>query len=247
MCLIAFAWRAHASLPLVVAANRDEWRARPTEPAHAWEGLFAGRDRLAGGTWLGFTAAGRFAALTNVREPSVPSPGAPSRGALVSGFLHDTRAPRAFLEALDAAPYASFNLLVGDLDELYYFGSPRREIVRVPPGVHALSNHRLNEPWPKVERSKAALAALLGHGEPSAQALCDIMSDTRAAADDQLPDTGVGLELERKLAPILLTGGAYGTRCTSVLLARDDRSIEFHEYTRDQHGNVDAHVELRSG
>lgn len=242
MCLIAFAWRAHPRYPLLVAANRDEWRARPTEPAHAWDGLFAGRDAKAGGTWLGVTPGGRFAALTNVREPSVARPGAPSRGALVTRFLQARSEPRAYLEALDPTGYAGFNLLVSDGRTLAYYGSPRGEIREVEPGVHALSNHRLDEPWPKVRRSSDALTRALD--DPRIEVLFAILSDPTGAADADLPDTGVGLALERRLAPILLVGGEYGTRCSTVVRMREDGHLDFHEWTRDESGRVVSQVTM---
>lgn len=244
MCLVTFAWQAHSRYPLVVAANRDEWRQRPTEPAHEWDGILGGRDRQAGGTWLGITRTGRFAALTNVREPSVARAGAPSRGALVTDYLQSANEPRAHLEELVPAAYAGFNLLVGTNAALAYFGSQRGEAQTVVPGVHGLSNHRLDEPWPKVERSKAALAAALAADEPSVEVLFDMLSDVTPVADAALPDTGVGLALERRLAPILLVGSDYGTRCSTVLRVRGDGFFELHERTRDADGRVVSAVIL---
>ena len=201
MCLVTFAWLAHPRYPLIVAANRDEWRQRPTEPAHEWDGVLAGRDLQAGGTWMGITHGGRFAALTNVREPSVGTPGLRSRGELVTRYLQSATEPRDFLAAIDADEYAGFNLLAGTRTSLFYVGSQRREILAVPAGVHGLSNHRLDEPWPKVQRSTAVLRAALTEGEPSVETLFTMLSDATPAPDDTLPETGVGLVLERRLTP----------------------------------------------
>lgn len=250
MCLIVFGWRAHARYPLVVAANRDEWRARPSAPLHRWDepaGIVAGRDLQAGGTWLGLRGP-RFAALTNVREPSLPHPGARSRGGLVVDYLQREEAPAAHLAALaaHAAHYPGFNLLAGDADSLGYFGSLRGEVIDVAPGVHGLSNHRLDEPWPKVLRAKAALGRALAASTPAVDELFELLSDARGVRDAELPDTGVGLELERKLAPVLLVGPNYGTRCSTVLLRRDDGHLTVHERTRDEHGRVVSEVVIAS-
>lgn len=243
MCLIAFAWKVHPRAPLVVAANRDEWRERPTDPLAPWPeppGVFAGRDRSAGGTWLGLGPNRRFAALTNVREPSRPVPGAPSRGGLVLDFLRSATAPLDHLQALatHASAYQGFNLLVGDDDTLGYFGSLRGEVLSVPPGVHGLSNHRLDEPWPKVRRATEALTLAIQEPVLDLEALFALLADDRPAADAELPDTGVGLELERRLAPVLLTGPGYGTRCSTVVIHHDDGRREIRERTRDAHGAV---------
>jgi uncharacterized protein with NRDE domain len=239
MCLIAIAWQAHPDHPLVVAANRDEWRERPAAAARWWDDhpqLLAGRDLQAGGTWMGITRGRRFAAVTNFRDPSDRRSTALSRGTLVAEFLLGTGTPDEYLRDLAgrAAHYNGFNLLVSDGASLIYFGSREGEVREVEPGVHALSNHLLDEPWPKVQRARAALAgALAGGDEP----LFAMLSDTAPAPDDQLPDTGVGLERERLLSPILIAGADYGTRASTVLRA-GRRSARFEERTRDATGAV---------
>lgn len=243
MCLIAIAWQAHPDFPLVVAANRDEWRDRPALPAHWWEGhpgLLAGRDLQAGGTWMGVTPAGRFAAVTNFRDPSDRRSTALSRGTLVAGFLLGSETPGAYLRGLAdrAAQYNGFNLLVGDGDSLLYLGSREGEVRAVEPGVHALSNHLLDEPWPKVQRARAALAATLGDGD---EPLFAMLSDATPAPDSQLPDTGVGIERERMLSPILITGADYGTRASTVLRVRRG-GARLEERTRDATGAVTGTV-----
>lgn len=255
MCLIAFAWQAHPEFPLIVVANRDEWRARPTAPAHWWSDaphLLAGRDLEAGGTWLGVTRNGRFAALTNFRDPSDKKPSAPSRGELVRAFLDSLEAPVPFLSTLRsrAARYAGFNLLVGDGESLACYSQREDAILPVPPGIHALSNHSLNEPWPKVERAKSLLSAALEDlssektdAGPSLAPYFDLLSDTGRPADASLPDTGVGLEWERVLSPILITGEAYGTRSSTVLVVRKNGQFQFLEGTRDAHGDVTSQSE----
>ncbi len=246
MCLIAFAWKAHPDYPLVVGANRDEWHDRPTAAA-AWWGdypnILAGRDLKADGTWLGISRNGRFAALTNFRDPSDKKSDAPSRGHLVSRFLSGTESARDYLLALrkDAQRYQGFNLLVGDGDSLFYFSSRTEEILPVPAGVHALSNHMLNEPWPKVEMAKSALGAALQQEMPEGarqMAIYEFLSNHETASDSVLPDTGVGLEWERILSPAMIVTEKYGTRCSTVLTINAGGDVAFEERSCDQRGTV---------
>jgi uncharacterized protein with NRDE domain len=240
MCLIAIAWQAHPAFPLVVAANRDEWRDRPAIAAHWWPdepSLLAGRDLQAGGTWMGVTKGGRFAAVTNFRDPSERRSTARSRGELVAQFLLRSETPAAYLAGLAsrAGEYNAFNLLASDGRELWYFGSREGEVRRVDPGVHALSNHLLDEPWPKVTKARKALAATLADGD---ERLFAMLSDRTPAPDEVLPQTGVGLERERWLSSILITGEKYGTRASTVLRIGAEREARFEERTRNEAGAV---------
>ncbi len=246
MCLIAFAWQAHPEYQLVVAANRDEWHDRPAALAAWWSdfpNILAGRDLKAGGTWLGITRSGRFAALTNFRDPSDRKTGAPTRGKLVSDFLICDMGARDYLLALRerAHVYQGFNLLASDGSSLHYFSSRIGEIIKVPPGVYALSNHTLNEPWPKVEKAKSSLSAAL-QGEMPREArqlaIYELLSDATPASDDALPDTGVGLEWERVLSPAMIVGERYGTRCSTVVSISLNGEISLTEFTRDENGTV---------
>lgn len=246
MCLIAFAWKAHPGYSLVVAANRDEWHERPAAPGAWWADhpdVLAGRDLQAGGTWLGISRRGRFAALTNFRDPSDRKADAPSRGQLVTEFLVGKQSAQEYLRALreNAARYQGFNLLVGDGDTLFYFSSRMGEIITVPPGVHALSNHALNQPWPKVENAKSALGAALQAKMPEdarRMAFYELLSNDKLAPDAALPDTGVGLEWERVLSPALIVGEKYGTRCSTVLTISVTGDVCFGEHTRGAKGDV---------
>ncbi len=240
MCLIAIAWQAHPGFPLVVAANRDEWRDRPALALHWWEDhpeILAGRDLRAGGTWMGITRSGRFAAVTNFRDPSERNSTALSRGNLVTEFLLGGETPERFLAGLAgrAASYNGFNLLAGDARSLCYFGSREGEVREVEPGVHALSNHLLDEPWPKVSRAREAMREAAGDGDAP---LFAMLSDTTPAPDAELPHTGVGLERERWLSPALITGEAYGTRASTVLRAGADGLVRVEERTRGPDGGV---------
>ena len=244
MCLIALAHRVHPDYPLVVAANRDELYARPTAQAAFWQdqpSILAGRDLECMGTWLGVTTRGRFAAVTNFRDPSEKRSTARSRGGLVSDFLLSDAAPEGFLAALapHAGEYNGFNLIVGDGASLWYFGSREAEARAIEPGVHGLSNHRLDEPWPKVVRGRMAMEEALGEADP-APPLFAALADATGAPDDLLPDTGVGIAWERRLASPLITGPDYGTRSSTVLTATDGGAIFFEERTLGQTGEPEA-------
>ncbi len=241
MCLLLFAHDAHPRYRLVVVANRDEALARPAEQAHVWPdgpSIAAGRDREAGGTWLGITRAGRCAALTNVRDPGdlrPRAPGEPSRGALASDFLRGDEAPLAYASrvAAEGARYRGYNLVVGDARALAYTSNRGAAGARrVEPGLHGLSNHRLDTPWPKVTQGLSALRdALAGGGPVDVDALLSMMRDETPAPDADLPDTGVGLELERRLSPRFIRLPAYGTRCTTVLLVERSGAVSLVERT----------------
>jgi uncharacterized protein with NRDE domain len=242
VCLIALAWRARADLPLVVAANRDEWRERPTQAAHWWKEhpeLLAGKDLRAGGTWMGITRAGRFAAVTNFRDPSDKRSTARSRGALVTEFLLGSDTPARFLSELAARAHEfnGFNVIVGDGASLLYFGSRENMARPVEPGIHALSNHLLDEPWPKVVRARRHMEDAMAVAEPAAQ-LFEMLSEQGLADDQALPDTGVGIAWERRLSSALITGEDYGTRASTVMTLAADGEVDFEERTRDANGAV---------
>jgi len=240
MCLILFAWRRHPEWQLVVAANRDEFHARPTRAADFWDegDLLAGRDLQGGGTWLGVTRSGRFAALTNVREPGRAPPADPrSRGELVRGFLLGDASPAAWAASLDGEAYPGFNLLLGDAERLVWT-SNRGGTRELEPGLYGVSNGGLDAPWPKVTGGKRALSEALESQSPDDGALLELLADTSAPPDAALPDTGVGLELERRLAPRFLVGEAYGTRCSTALWLDPARGCRFTEQNFDPAGRI---------
>jgi uncharacterized protein with NRDE domain len=239
MCLIAFAWNAHPALRLVVAANRDEMYDRPAAPADWWADapdVLAGRDLREGGTWMGITRGGRFAAVTNYRDPGLAQrTGAPSRGALIADFLRGGMDAEAYARELAtrAVAYNGFNLLVGDDGGLFYLSNRADGVRRLEPGVYGLSNALLDTPWPKVERAKAAMADALHRVKGADGAMADgwesglweMLGDRVIAADDHLPDTGVGAERERLLSPPFIRSEVYGTRASTVLtVAREGQA-----------------------
>ena len=251
MCLILIAHGAHPDFPLVIAANRDEYYRRPTARAAFWQDpphILAGRDLECMGTWLGVTRAGRFAAITNFRDPRERKTDSPSRGQLVSDFLASNQEPREYLEqvAIEAPRYNGFNLLAGDIDGVFYFSSHTGAVQPMSPGIHGLSNHLLDTPWPKVERGKQRLQAALAD-EPSAETLLDLLHDREPAPEDELPNTGIGADLERVLSPALIVSPQYGTRASTALLRGSDGSVSFTERTILPGGGTGPTVSLRFG
>jgi uncharacterized protein with NRDE domain len=249
MCLILIAHGAHPDYPLVIAANRDEYYRRPTAEAAFWQDqphILAGRDLECMGTWLGVTRDGRFAAITNFRDPHGRNTDAPSRGRLVSAFLASDLDPRAYLEQVKrhASMYNGFNLLLGDVDEVLYFSNRTASVQALSPGIHGLSNHLLDTPWPKVERGKRRLHAAMT-GDPSAEALLDLLHDREPANEGELPDTGVGLDLERALSPALIVSPDYGTRASTTVLFGKDGNVSFTECTILPEGRIGPTVDLR--
>jgi uncharacterized protein with NRDE domain len=236
MCVILLAHQAYAEYPLVLAANRDEFYARPTAQAHFWpdaEDVLAGRDLERGGTWLGVTRGGRIAAVTNYREPEKKIKDAPSRGHLVSDFLAGSEGAQQYLAKLSrrASPYNGFNLIVGAEGKLCYFSNRGGHPREIPAGVHGLSNHLLDTPWPKVERGRAQLARLIEGRAFSVEDIFEVLADDARAQDEVLPQTGVGLELERMLSPLFIRSEVYGTRSSTVVLFNRHREVTFIERT----------------
>jgi uncharacterized protein with NRDE domain len=237
MCLILFAYQHHPRYRLILAANRDEFYARPTAPLGFWSDhpqVLAGRDLEQQGTWLGVTRGGRLAAITNYRDPHAIKPSAPSRGHLVSDFLKGSMPPADYLKFISASAerYNGFNLLVGNPDELFYFSNHGGGILRLEPGLYGLSNSLLDTPWPKVAQGKQAIAALAGgDSELSLEKLFGLLQNQTPAPDEALPATGVDLEWERALSPTFITSPAYGTRSSSVLLIDTAGAVRFSERT----------------
>ncbi|MDE3839305.1 hypothetical protein C0966_08050 [Bacillus methanolicus] len=234
MCLILFAYRVHPDYPLILAANRDEFYERPTAPAAFWDdhpSVLAGRDLEKGGTWMGVTRTGRFAAITNYRAPGHDRSDAKSRGFLVSDFLTGTDKPKEYLEIVqqDRGLYNGFNLLVGDTESLYYYSPILNEISKVEPGIHGLSNAVLDTPWPKIKKGKEELTQAISNNIIDEALLLSILSDSEEAPEEELPDTGIGREWEKMLSPIFIKSSTYGTRASTILIIDNDNNIVFNE------------------
>ncbi len=242
MCLIVLAWKTRADLPLLVAANRDEWRDRPTQPAHWWRDhpdMLAGRDLEAGGTWMGITRGGRFAAVTNFRDPSERRSVARSRGVLVTGFLLGKDSPHDHLAKLapTAGEYNGFNLILGDGETLWYYSSRDDKPREIEPGVHALSNNLLNEPWPKVVSGRERMSEAVLEADPVPK-LFELLAERVRPDDARLPRTGVGVEWERRLASALIVGTDYGTRASTVLTVDASGKPRFEEHVLNPLGDT---------
>ena len=243
MCLIVVGWQTHPDYPLIVAANRDEFYARPTAFAERWPEnpqIIGGRDLEAGGTWLGITDTGRFAAVTNVREPGKP-PGRVSRGELTRRYLTAKDTARVAIEQVVDADYAGFNLLLGDPEHLFYRTNRHGGVEALPPGIYGLSNHRLETPWPKLTTARASFAAALAAlpDETALEAaLFALLADDRTVDDEKLPKTGVSLDWERRLSSIFIASPDYGTRASTVLMRRADGHIRLHERSFGPHGQA---------
>ncbi len=247
MCLIVFAWRPGHAQPLVVAANRDEFYARPAKPLAQWVDtpqVYAGRDLEAGGTWLGIGANGRFAALTNIRDPHRP-PGRRSRGELVARFLTGELPIDDYLDDVVARSpeYGGFNLLVGNLHELWHFNARESEAVLLQPGIYGVSNASLDTPWPKLIKAKAALGKVLD--DPQPQALLNLLSDPQTAPFAELPDTGVGLATETLLSSVFIASQSYGTRASTALIVHADGSRHLVERSFGPYGGHLGEIEIR--
>ena len=240
MCLILLVWRRHPQYPCLIAANRDELHSRAAEPAHWWHDrpqILAGRDLAAGGTWLGITRSGRFAALTNYRSPQHKRTDVPSRGRLVTDALESRDPAEDDLDHLQqiGPGYNGFNLIFSDGQHLAVHESVPGAGRVLAPGIYGLSNHVLDTPWPKVERAKARLHALLDQSiDPSA--VLELLRDDRPAPDEDLPGTGMSLEWERLLSSAFIRGSDYGTRCSTVIRIDQRGKVCFDEWSWDASG-----------
>lgn len=246
MCLIAFAWRPGHAMPLVVAANRDEFYARPSQPLAQWPeapGVYAGRDLEAGGTWLGIGPDGRFAALTNIRAPG-QTLGRRSRGELVARFLTSSMSIDDYLDDIGsrAAEYSGFNLLLSASGRLCYFGQRERLARELSTGVYGLSNAGLDTPWPKLLKARSRLDEQLRAPEP--EGLLTLLKDSERAAEADLPDTGVGLATEALLSSIFIASPHYGTRASTALIVMANGSRRIVERSFGPYGGALGEVDL---
>jgi uncharacterized protein with NRDE domain len=235
MCLIIFLYDIHPDYRLILAANRDEFYDRPTDPLSFWDDapdVLAGRDLKGKGTWLGINKNGRIAAITNFREPATFKTNAPSRGLLLSDYLTGTMNPRIYLKHIKTIGhrYNGFNLIIGDMSGLYYYSNKADKIKELKPGLYGLSNHLLDTPWPKVEKGKRGLEKLLAkEKQMNTEDIFSLLADRTFPPDDRLPDTGIDLDWERMLSPLFIKSDIYGTRSSSIVLIDRSRKTSFTE------------------
>ncbi|MGG3467558.1 NRDE family protein [Neobacillus pocheonensis] len=228
MCLILFAYKVHPVYKLIVAANRDEFYKRPTAPAYFWEDspdILAGRDLEKMGTWMGVTNKGRFAALTNYRNPKEVAEGKRSRGELVADALKYNGNLNDYMRELagNKDKYPGYNLLAGDTDELYYYSNIGQELRKLEAGIYGVSNHLLNTEWPKVRIGKEGLAKIItGKQENIIENLFSLLQNAERASDELLPNTGVPLDMEKMLSPLFIKSDSYGTRSSAIMFMADN-------------------------
>jgi uncharacterized protein with NRDE domain len=236
MCLIVFANKILDDYKLIFAANRDEFYNRPSEQAEFWNeypDLLAGKDLQAGGTWMGITKQGRFAAITNFRDLKNHRNDAPSRGNLTLDFLIDNISPEEYYNKLKPTlnDFNGFNLILGSVDELFYFSNKTVGLKKLESGVYGISNAVLDTSWPKVEKSKKNLKHLIEQKNIHPWEILNLLDDTSLAKDEELPDTGVGLELERMLSSIFIKSEKYGTRSSTIVTVDTDNNVRLVEKT----------------
>ncbi len=240
MCLVVLAFKVRSDVPLIVAANRDEFHSRPTREAGWWPDqpdIVAGRDLQAGGTWLGVHRKGRFATVTNFRGAQPPKSNVRSRGLLVTDFLQSVQSPLEYLHAIKADDYAGFNLLVGDGTQLAYLSNRGGGIRELEAGIYGLSNATLDAPWEKVERSKARLGTLFDQGRVNESHVLRLLDDRKKGPVDEVRSDRLPFAIEHALtAPFIVTPD-YGTRCSTVVLADGEGRWRFLERRFDADGS----------
>lgn len=233
MCLIVFAYKIHPDYDLILAANRDEAYRRPTRPAQFWNdypSVLAGKDLKAGGTWMGINKMGGFAALTNYRDPAIVRDNPPSRGRLVLDYLTDEINAESYLKNVNTEDvrYMGFNLLAGSVKQFFHYSNQEKKLNRIESGIHGLSNHLLDTPWPKVEKAKKKLKKIIP-GSFNEEAFFELLGDDIPADEEKLPDTGIGKKFERQVSPIFIKSEHYGTRNSTILLIDKSGKVVFEE------------------
>jgi uncharacterized protein with NRDE domain len=249
MCLLVTGYHFHHRYPLIVAANRDELYGRPTAAAHWWDdvpGVLGGRDLEAGGTWMGITTTGRFAALTNYWESEQPHRNPPSRGELVREYLSGDEPPERFLEHLErhGNEYNGFNLIFGSPEQLFYYSNRATRYGALQPGIHVLSNHLLNTPWPKAERARRFFSGRALRDQPEPGDLLEMMNDVSEPEAQRDPGTPAAQLRALARHSIRIALPRFGTRASTVLIIDDRGSVRFTERTFDPEATRDFSFHL---
>jgi len=246
MCFIVFSFKKHKKYKLIFCANRDEFYKRKTEKLHCWslhsehenKRILAGKDMQSGGTWLGITKSGRFAALTNFREGTARNPDKTSRGLIVKNYLEGNDDPVTYAKQLELNKdkYEGFNIIFGSKDELYYFSNRSNGLLPISEGIYGLSNAALDTPWPKIRRGKKLFDKIISNDEVSVEKLFRMLRDDKKPEKRELPVTGVSEEFEKELSPVFVKMNGYGTRSSSVILIDYNDNVEFYEKNYDSSG-----------
>ncbi len=238
MCTVLFAYKEHPKYPLIILSNRDESYQRPSLHAHHWKHnplIFGGIDLKAGGTWLAVSKKARFAFITNYRDLSKENDGRISRGFLPRDYLLSELNPYEYMQSIQAnkEAYNPFNLIVGDMNTLYYYSNVQDMIVPIQKGYYGLSNGLLGESWPKVNRGVCELESATLHSEIAIEDFFNILSNTHTYDFSILPKTGIDADLEEALSSIFIALDQYGTRYQSIVLIDQESQITFYEKSMD--------------
>ena len=242
MCLYILYYHSHPDYPVILAGNRDEFYERTALPVHHWideSGITGGKDMKEGGSWLAANKKGKFAFVTNYRDPESLKETAVSRGSLVSNFLARGQSEEEYLKSISAHDehYNGYNLIFGGIDNLYYYSNVLKTGKKLGKGIYMLSNHLLDTPWPKAVRAKEMCDKIvLEHGKLDIDALFTVFHDSKRASDDKLPETGVGYNLEKMLSSIFIESNVYGTLATTILTIDNHRKLSLHERTYHPEG-----------
>jgi len=260
MCLIIFDWQPDSKRVLTLASNRDEYYQRPSSNAHHWHEhphIFGGRDLEMQGTWLAISTNRRLAAITNFRHPDKKQY-AQSRGEIPTLFLNSQLTAIEYAEQLSDSEYAGFNALFFDGEQLVYCHNQKDTSLQqgrnddkpfwtLPPGQYGLSNHFLDTPWPKVQRSKLALQKIASETDPKiiSEVLLNALQDQTIAPDELLPNTGIAPSFERLLSPAFITSPIYGTRTgTAIIVEKNaENSVNFHFQERQYQERAEKFTE----
>lgn len=240
----------HPEYRLVIAENRDEFFNRPTAAARFWPEspeILAGKDLERGGSWFGVSRSGRWAVVTNYRDFHHRRYSRLSRGELVSRFLTEGEELEVFQQALNAddGHYAGLNFIAGNQEQIFYFSNTGGGSREIGPGVYGLSNHWLDTPWPKVVGVKEELNSWLAAATTDIEPLFNLLADRQLAADEELPDTGIGRDWERTLSARFIQSEGYGTRASTVYLVDRQGKAQFIEKSFDENGMEKGIKEFR--